>query len=298
MFYRLRSKLNKTIYDFRCKGVLDKPTLPPLKDDVVILSAVGNHDLIMYLVAVKSFFARFGRGRAVVLVPDNFDDANLKILVEQVNPLRVIRDGEVRVGRCPRGGTWERLVSIIDLLKEHYVIQLDADTVTVGDIGEVIQCVERNQSFTIGTWANQTIEPMENARQNARKSTSTHVQILAEQNFDRLSNFQTGSYVRGQSSFAGFAKGSFTHEALEEFSVEMSAVLGDRKWNEWGSESLASNYVVANSTNAQVLPFPKYRGYVPGESLEKGRSFIHFEGTNRFKGGAYVRKSLEAIHGL
>ena len=37
----------------------------------------------------------------------------------------------------------------------------------------------------------------------------------------------------------------------------MTAELGSR-WTEWGTEQVTSNYVVANSPEAMVLPYPKY----------------------------------------
>lgn len=298
MFYKFRNKINKRYYDIQCKDVLKTPPIPGANDGVIILSAVGNNDLMMYLVAIKSFFRAFGRGRAVVLVPDDFSESNLVMLIHHVNPVKVIRDSDVLVGKCPRGGTWERLVSIVDLIQSNYVIQLDADTVTFGDVSEVIECVERNRSFTIGTWSNQTIESMKVAREHVLQAESQHVQILAEKNFDRLWNFETGRYVRGQSSFSGFAKGGFSRDELERFSVAMAEVLGEQKWKEWGSESLASNYIVSNSGESVVLPFPKYSGYVPGKAIARDRAFVHFEGTHRFRGGVYVRKSMEAIAAL
>ena len=295
MMYKLRNQFHKKLYDLLCNGVLSTPPLPSVDDGTVILSGVGKMDLVMYLVAIKSFYHEFGRGRIVLLVPDDFPDDKLRVLIKHVNPLKVIRDGEVRLGNCPKGGTWERIVSIMDLIRDYYVIQLDADTVTLKDVAEVRKCADTNRSFTIGTWPNQQIEPMSVSCERIKKVEGTHVQHLAEKNFDRLRNYKDCRYVRGQSSFAGFAKGSFSHGKLEEFSQNMVQILGADKWNEWGSESVASNYVVANSDNSVVLPYPRYGRYLDGDGLNSDSAFVHFEGTNRFKGGVYIQKSREVI---
>jgi hypothetical protein len=73
-------------------------------------------------------------------------------------------------------------------------------------------------------------------------------------------------YVRGGAVFAGFARRLF------------------RRWREWGSEQVASNYLIANSPEECVLPCPKYASLWPGVLYEQA-SFLHGLGTNRFKGG-------------
>ena len=44
----------------------------------------------------------------------------------------------------------------------------------------------------------------------------------------------------------------------------MEAILGT-SWFEWGSEQVASNFVVANSPNPIVLPLPTYSCFGPSE---------------------------------
>ncbi len=49
-----------------------------------------------------------------------------------------------------------------------------------------------------------------------------HMQVVAEANFDKLSDFESLRYVRGCSGFAGFARQSFTREFVEDISAQMS----------------------------------------------------------------------------
>ena len=298
MLYRFRNKFKKAWFNARCRHILETRPLPAADSDVVVLSAVGNQDVLMYLVAIKSFYHFFGRGRAMLLVQDDCPAANLAILQKHVRPLHILRDSDVELGKCPRGGTWERLITIAREAQERYVIQLDSDTLTVAPIEDVNACVAANQSFMIGTWARQQIDSMEVARARAKDSDSNHVQMLAEQRFDRLPGYAWLKYARGQSSFAGFAKRSCSFDALEQFSEQMQEIVGHAKWREWGSESLASNFLVANAPDATILPHPKYSTYTPPETDGTSASLIHFEGTNRFKNELYVQRARRMIDTL
>ena len=301
MFYRIRNKIKKGWFDAWCAPVLRAPPIKPVDDHVVILSAVGNQDILMYLVAIKSFYHFFKRGRIVVLIQDSCPRANLEVLSHHVNPTRILRDSDVDLGRCPGSGAWgwERLVAVVSEAERSYVIQLDSDTVTVADVPEVKECVNANRSFTIGTWSNQEIEPMRQSCDRVRNAEGSHVQLVAERNFDKLPGFETYRYARGQSSFTGFARGSCSLRALEQFSEQMEGIIGQPKWSEWGSESVASNFVIANSPDACVLPYPKYATYRPKGDTAATKyahsSLIHFEGTYRFKHGIYVRSARRTI---
>jgi hypothetical protein len=123
--------------------------------------------------------------------------------------------------------------------------------------------------------------------------TDTHIQVVAEQSFSRLHDYQSLKYVRGCAGFAGFAMGSFSRERVEAFSQEMSGILG-AKWREWGSEQVTSNVFVSNSPKSGVLPQPKYANFSP--DVPYGQSaFLHFIGTHRFKRNVYVRTAADLV---
>ncbi len=295
MLFRLRRKLAKARFNAAAKDILKTLPIRPCDDGLVILSAVGNDDVLMYLVAVKSFHHFLRRGRMIVLVQDDCPQFNIDIIRHHVQPLRILRDSEVRLGECPQGGTWERLVSVVREAESQYVIQLDSDTVTVSEIPEIAKCVELNRSFMIGTWRNQDIISAAEARDMVKDVASTHVQMLAEKNLGKLTAFASLRYARGQSSLAGFSRGCSSFSLLEEFSRRMEDVLGAKKWREWGSESVASNFVIANSSDAIVLPFPKYATYMPPSNDGRESVVVHFEGTHRFKDGRYIASARDMI---
>jgi hypothetical protein len=75
--------------------------------------------------------------------------------------------------------------------------------------------------------------------------------------------------------------------------------IAKEKWDEWGSEQVASNLVIANSENAKPLPFPKYLSYWahPDVPYEQS-SFIHFIGPHRYDHGFYIQCARRALRAL
>jgi hypothetical protein len=67
--------------------------------------------------------------------------------------------------------------------------------------------------------------------------------------------------------------------------------LGPR-WSEWGTEQVASNYLVANATGTRLLPMPKYSA--PGSSLAD-HAFLHFIGPTRLINRNYEKAVKQAI---
>jgi hypothetical protein len=299
VFYGLKDRMRRWRFARECDGVLDTPPVPlDAASEIVLLSQLQHKDLLMYLLAAKSF-ARRVNPRAVYVVDDGTlsrDDRAL--LGDHVPGLTLLALPEFRSERCPFGGTWERLLAISLLVQESYVVQLDSDTLTLGAIEEVSKCVKTSTAFAIGTWDNQKIESMEERCGTAKvklEQGDGHVQVLAEARFDMLHDFASLRYVRGCSGFAGFPKQSFTRAFVETVSEQMRGALGDR-WSDWGSEQVMSNIVVANIARATVLPHPKYADC---HKMQPGATeFVHFIGGCRFDGGHYARLGAQVIDEL
>jgi hypothetical protein len=66
-------------------------------------------------------------------------------------------------------------------------------------------------------------------------------------------------------------------------------------WSRWGSEQVTSNYLVANSQNVRLLPYPKYGAPELGT---QGMEFFHFIGYLRFINGDYRRHAESVIRAL
>jgi len=296
MFYQLKDRVRRYRFAKACKGVLQAvPAALDASSNLVVLSQVPHKDVLLLLLAMKSF-ARQVRPREICVMNDGSLSANDRaVLREHIPGVNMLELAEFRSAICPRGGTWERLLAIASLVRNHYVIQLDSDTLTIGPIEEVRHCIERQSAFALGTWNNQKIETMRERRETARKlahQTDSHVQVVAEANLDKLDDFESLRYVRGCSGFAGFARQSFTREFVEAISGQMQAAIG-AKWGEWGSEQVMSNIVIANIPNALVLPHPKYADC---HKMQVGvTEFIHFIGSCRFDDGNYARLGAQVI---
>ncbi len=84
-----------------------------------------------------------------------------------------------------------------------------------------------------------------------------HIQALAEVNMENVGLPNENLYVRGCAGFTGFPTNDMMSSQLIDFSSKMTKRLGER-WADWGSEQVASNYLVANAHDTEVLPFPQY----------------------------------------
>jgi hypothetical protein len=296
MLYALKDRMRRLRFAGACKGVLrTAPVRLAVESDLVLLSQLQHKDVLMFLLAVKSFAKRVAPRAVYVLDDGSLSADDRAALREHIPGLTVLELVDFRSSACPSGGTWERLLAISTLVRDHYVIQLDSDTLTIGPIVEVRDCIERQAAFTIGTWDKQTIETMRERCDTATKlapKVAGHIQVVAEAHFNRLRDFESLRYVRGCSGFAGFARRSFTREFVEDISAQMRSALGER-WAEWGSEQVMSNIVVANIPGAVVLPHPKYADCYKMKS--QLTEFIHFIGSCRFDNGNYARLGTQVI---
>jgi hypothetical protein len=269
-------------------------------DQVTLVSMVCHGEVLMYLLAAKSLCRQLDRTPKVVVLNDgSFTKSDQAAIYSHISGARIIPIADVVPGDTPKGSCWERLLLISDLLKDSYVVQLDSDTITVNSLPEVKQCVAANRSFTLmGDRSDPEIESMTSACTRSKQNTSSMVQAVCERSLDQLPECVSLKYVRGNAGFTGFAKGSFDREKVEWFSNLMRRIAG-HKWDEWGSEQVTSNLMIANTEGSYPLPFPKYLSYwahpdVPYEDA----SFIHFIGPHRYSNGFYLKSAKKAIASL
>lgn len=297
MISRIKQKISRAWFNFQCAGIFDTP---PVKCDpdsnVVVVSQLHHPDLTMYMLAAKSF-ARYVRPRGFVIVDDGLLPEDRRILTEHLTQIHFVTSQDVPLGICPAGGCWERILTLSQENRDHYVVQLDADTLTLREPTEVLQCLDQNRSFTLGTRTGQLAVGFIEASRHAQKHTSEHVQNHAERVLDKYPGYEHLKYVRGCAGFTGFSKSQLPLEKIEEFSSQMELLVGKEKWREWGSEQVTSNYMVANALDSMVLPVDRYPFWAPEVDINKA-AFIHFFGMFRFSEGMYVRQGKEIITGM
>lgn len=290
MFYSLKRIINTKLFNYLSRGILKLPGVNcDYKSNVVIVSQLCSRDLIMYLVAIKTF-TNYVTPLNVVIVGDRLSEKDIELLRKHINNIEIIDIVDVNTNEFPNGGTWERLLTIIEKSQDHYVIQLDADTITLSMPEEVVQCIAENRSFTLGTEMGQEIITFQDATKLLKDqgNKSQHVQVLAELALDEIDQTNNLKYIRGCSAFTGYAKNTTTIEQAKIISRAIEHKIGKDKWLEWGSEQVASNIAIANSNNPLVLPIKKYHYYKPGVDFNQFH-LLHFVGSYRFNGGEYAR---------
>jgi FkbM family methyltransferase len=291
MFYRFRKVRSSRRLDSAIGMILETPPLRTEPAPWCIASMVAKGDVTMYLLALKSFYRRLGRGKVAAIVDRDMPQHLRDTLSHHVPGIEFVILEDIETGTCQRGGTWERLLYVIDRSQHEYTIQLDADTLTVGDVDEVVACVAANRPFTMTDGFE--LLPLPEVVADAEATTSDYIGIVTEQMFARYPD-QDMRYVRGSSGFAGFSRGGFTRAAITRFHEEMERLLGRERWSGWGTEQCGSNFAIANSPGAVVLPYPDYMSFIPETARDQGR-FFHFIGRNRFRADYYAARGQEVI---
>jgi FkbM family methyltransferase len=292
MFYRFNKwrrtrRLNRAI-----SGILNTPPLRIEPAPWCIASMVANADVPMYLLSLKSFYPKLGRGKVAAIIDRDMPQALRATLTQHVPGLEFVILEDIVTGACQRGGTWERLLYVLDRSDAEYTIQLDADTLTVGDdLNEVIRCVETNTPFTMSDGFE--LMSLPDVAEEAEATPSDYIGIVTERMFARYPDAGL-RYVRGSSGFAGFSHGGFTRAAITRFHQEMEKLIGTQRWREWGTEQCGSNFAIANSLGAFVLPYPEYSSFTPWVARREAK-FFHFIGANRFCDDYYAARGQELI---
>ena len=297
MFFRARRVFSRAWFDFNSRAVLNAPPIHCNDDQLTLVSMVCHGEVLMYLLAAKSFCRRLGSNPKVVILNDgSFNESDHATIYSHVPEAKIIPISDVAPADTPKGSCWERLLLISDLVKLSYVVQLDSDTLTMNSIPEVKGCITANRSFALlGDGSYPEIESMADACVRSKTNTSPMVQAVCERSFDQLPEGASLRYVRGNAGFTGFARGSFDRKKVECFSDLMRRIAKDT-WDEWGSEQVTSNLIVANTEGSCPLPFPKFLSYwahpdVPYEDA----SFIHFIGPHRFSNGFYLKSAKKIL---
>ncbi|SFU46790.1 hypothetical protein [Pseudoduganella namucuonensis] len=262
----------------------------------ILLSMVQKRDVMSYLVAVKSFTHFLNPARIVVVCDPSIDEQDRAILMRHVPHLELRRADEFTHPDIPRGGTWERLFAITGYAQDDYVIQLDADTVTIQPIPEVREAVHRLAGFVLGEAVSTPLSSLGETRARALPwlGPNAHIQSMSETEMINVGLPENTRYVRGCSGFTGFPPTATLRENMLDFSRRMTSKLG-KDWTRWGTEQVTSNYLAANARGTAALPFPKFG--TPDKASDI-TAFYHFIGSMRFTNSKYATVTAHAIDQL
>lgn len=290
----IRSKFSRLAQSVRDTAPVDNFNS---ESNVVVLSMVQKKDVDMYLLALKSFLSYLSVKKVVLVADPTIDEEDRQVLSSHIKELEIRPVEEFRDNGIPKGGCWERLNAVIQYSERNYVIQLDADTLTLSRPDEVITAVEAGNPFTLGTNQGQVLSSLVQASDFAKshiKSDTPHVQLAAEAALTEV-DLPISQYVRGCAGFTGFAKGYFTQQSLLDLSQAFQSQLGD-KWHEWGSEQFASNLLLANQPGLVILPIKKYLTPVSADFTDQ--CFLHLIGSMRFANNIYLSATRQVLADL
>ena len=298
---RATTEFHRRRYHVAATAVLDTPPIRPGTANFTLLSMVQKRDVASYLVAVKSFVHYLNPSRIVVICDPSMDAQDKSTLQQHIPHIELRDASEFTHPDIPRGGCWERLLAITSYVADHYVVQLDADTISYGPLAVVQSAIEGSRGFVIGEEPAQHIYTLRETA--ARVSLPTvlpggkapHIQISAEAVMDCVGLAPDKKYVRGCAGFTGFPPNPGMQNEFFEFSAAMSKHFGER-WKEWGTEQITSNFLVANCEGQTVvLPYPDYG--TPDVESDK-TVFLHFIGSMRFTNGRYKQLTKKVIQKL
>jgi hypothetical protein len=296
--YRWRVKHQAGRHNEGISAILATPPLVPQRDGLVLFSMIGTAVVLPYLVAVKSLWQHLGRGRVALLDDGTLTAQDRAILAAHLGDPQILKMADVPRGDFPQGGCWERLLTILDHRAGEYWLQLDSDTVTLGPVPELERAIASNRSFTMMGGSDAPLEPLELAAfaqaYYPAGPMDGHVQSRVESRMADLAPGLGWKYVRGCAGFAGFAAGNAGRDLAGAFLRRMAAVIGGDDTAIWGTEQIASNFLIANEGAPVCLPPERYLNYW-GDPWSAEAAFIHFVGAHRYDNGAYLAASSQAI---
>jgi hypothetical protein len=290
---RLKRDFFRSRHQNLIKRVLD--TRPVTRGELpfMVLSQVHARDVQAYLVALKSFTHFLNPQRIVVVCDPSIGAADRALFTQHVPHIELHDADEFIHPDIPRGGTWERLYAISGFVRDNYVVQLDADTVTTQPLPEVLAAIRAGAGFVIGEKPDTPVRLLPAVRENALPwmRPGAHIQGIAETEMANVGLPPDARYIRGCSGFTGFPRSDAMRETMTDFSRRMGACLG-QDWTRWGTEQVTSNYLVSNAHGTRPLPFPKYG--TPDRATAE-TAFYHFIGSMRFINGKYEHTSRQAL---
>jgi hypothetical protein len=292
----LAERLNRLRFETAARAMRDTPPIGLGDKDFAVLSMVQHKDVMAYLLAIKTFASRTRPGRIVVIADPTLDSADIALIRRHVRGVEIRKAETFQRPALPVGGTWERLAAIAALNAESSIVQLDSDTVTLGEAPEVVEAACAGRSFVLRPEPDEQIVDLATAAivGRGKLEESRHIQAMAEARLTALPNADKRRYVRGCSGFTGFGRGAVCPASLDDLSGQMRALHGKR-WDEWGSEQVASNLLAASAPGAFMLPHPRYCN---ADHQTQATALTHYIGYVRFTTRAYERQAREAARSL
>jgi hypothetical protein len=292
----LVERVNRLRFEASAKGLRGTPPLARGYKNFAVLSMVQHKDLMAYLLAIKTFALRARPARIIVVADPSLDQDDMALLRWHVEGVEILKATDFQT---PRDPGWRNLGTAgRDRGPQWRVLDRPA-RLRHRDPGRRERgrgsCVRRPFLRAASRTGRADRRPRDgDRRRTAEAGGNPHIQAMAEARLTDLPDSDTRRYVRGCSGFTGFGHGALTPSALDDLSRQMRALHGKR-WDEWGSEQVASNLLAASSPDAFMLPYPRYCN---ADRQTEATVLTHYIGYVRFKTRAYELQARAAISDL
>lgn len=293
---QFKRRYDKARFQKAARGIAHTKPLEMSGDQPLFLSLVSHDDVHAYLVAIKSIYPSFNTGRASIIDDGTLTSEDYATLRHHVPSIEFIKSADIKLHPdTPQYIVWRRLGHILDCVADNYVIQIDSDVIALGYLDIAVEAYRKGASFILVNKVHPgTLNFTDFSNWlDSMNWTADTLQLGVERQLKTLENANQRRYVRGTAAFAGWAPGTASRADAEHFSAEARGLIGD-KWLGWGSEQTTTNYLLANSTELDLLEYPLYVNNQPNLDVEDAL-LVHYVGTYRFYQDRYRKHALKFI---
>ena len=90
MFYKFKKERAARAFDSQIGGILDTPPIHVRSGPCCIVSMVAKSDVLMYLLAIKSFYRKLGGGKIAAIIDRDTPGEVRRILAQHVNGIEFV----------------------------------------------------------------------------------------------------------------------------------------------------------------------------------------------------------------
>src|ERR1700753_3273855 len=108
MFFRARRALRRSWFDLNSRSLLRPPPIHTTDSSLTLVSMVCHGEVLMYLLAAKSFCTQLGRIPQIVVLNDgSFTPSDTATIRAHIPSARIVAIADVAPANTPKGSCWE-----------------------------------------------------------------------------------------------------------------------------------------------------------------------------------------------
>ena len=96
--------MQRAWFDFNCRSLLNTPPIPSSDPSLTLVSMVCHGEVLMYLLAAKSFCRQLGRNPQVVILNDgSLTQSDYATIHAHIPEAKIVHISEVAPANTPKG---------------------------------------------------------------------------------------------------------------------------------------------------------------------------------------------------